>query len=106
METREQKYTSGPWVAEDGDVWQTTREMQSYPQKVAVIIAGRKVGEAAANARLIAAAPELAQALHDSIDDTQSIVDAWESGDLAGAVNIARANADLFRTVLDKAGAL
>jgi len=73
------KFTPGPWAAKDAhiDVW--TRQVWTDEGHGSVMIATTGGFDKEANARLIAAAPELYAA-------GRAVVASWERGDLAGAV--------------------
>ena len=92
------KYTPGPWRA----------EASGFGQVGGFTISDEKNGfglcqrapwpsraeESAANARLIAAAPEMASDLYDGFRAARAVVAAWEAGNLAAAVNALEAWAD------------
>lgn len=63
------KHTPGPWEASAGDVY--AEPTSGFPMKVAAAFAQRgdvvQMEQVAANARLIAAAPELLEALEAAI---------------------------------------
>ena len=85
----ETKHTPGPWKARKGfhadtiEIFHPNKSVKPpfYPCEIATIASDRDTAKAKANARLIAAAPDLLQALHDI---------AEESTD-EGAVKCARA---------------
>lgn len=61
------KHTAGPWdytkELQGYYIWQTARECGNNPQRVALAAWGENAEQEEANARLIAAAPEMLEAL-------------------------------------------
>jgi hypothetical protein len=55
------------------------------------------------NALLVAAAPEIVEALHDQTEAARAVIDSWAQGDLAGAVRGLEACMRASRQALAKA---
>jgi hypothetical protein len=82
------KHTSGPWlVAPDGNV---VSGQAGIVERIAVSIFCSKERRDA-NARLIAAAPEMLEALREFMGDFVSIVTAANHNDLATIIYVAKA---------------
>ena len=58
-----------------------------------------------ANARLIAAAPEILEILIEQTDAARAVIDNWSSGNLAAAVNALEGLIEPARAVITKATA-
>jgi hypothetical protein len=86
-------HTPGPWHREAGQL------VASMGRNICDVMTG-----SAADARLIAAAPEMAQSLTNACDAIQQILDRWASGDLASAVNYAESAMHDAQETLAKAG--
>ncbi len=83
------KHTPGPWKAEfHGSVWHIEEGSHFPPVQLACVYVwtedgGRK--EAAANARLMAAAPELLAEIQSALATAQDGLEHMDSGDEEGA---------------------
>ena len=73
MTKRMEKWTPGPWEAKGCTVWEAARPCQRI-QVIANTLAGREEDEA--NARLIAHAPEMAEALKSVLAATDALLAA------------------------------
>lgn len=101
-------HTPGPWW----DTQSYCKEIYGLESHEAVQADGRLVADicpcgddevAKANARLIAAAPELLEHLEWLVEAAHSVHTNWESGDLAYAVNALRVAAIASEIVIAKA---
>lgn len=84
-----QQHTPGPWSYNQDEGGQHGHVISTGEYIIADL---PDAGDGAAphteaNARLIAAAPELLEALADQTAAAQRVIDCWSQGDLAGAVN-------------------
>jgi hypothetical protein len=106
--TLKRNYSSGEWGYEYRP-WHSDHagEIPAFE-----VFAGEKVcdtnetmprAEQEANARLIAVAPELVDALEVQTAAAQRVVDCWSEGDLAGAVRSLDCCLDASRGVLARA---
>lgn len=84
-------YTPGPWaIYRDGFLYGVRRSVDGWSQSICRVdwkIQGNPDGEAQANARLIAAAPELLEALREgrrAIGDHHAPNDCYATGPLTG----------------------
>lgn len=91
-------HTLGPWITDDADKHDIARyvmsDLRPFPHTIARLELGRHRAERAeqeANARLMAAAPELLEALEEMLS-------AWDEGPAYGA-----ASADKARAAIAKA---
>lgn len=93
------EHSPGPWEVSINPDWQphhkwavsreiTIRPTGEHPHGLWIADCGLSVNdENMANARLIAAAPDLLNVCENGINDVQQVLDSWAKGDLAGAVN-------------------
>jgi hypothetical protein len=85
------QHTPGPWTYQYSP-WHSDHagEIPAFEifgeEKICDTNEDRPREEQEANACLIAAAPELLEALEQQTDAAQAVIDSWERGDLAGAV--------------------
>lgn len=70
---------------------------------VAETDSGKPANQQEADARLMARAPELLNALRTQSDAAQDVLDNWERGDLAGAVRALAATISTSRDAIAKA---
>lgn len=85
-------HTPGPWaIYDDGSAPESSDVIMARANDenwdVAEISTELPLNERKANARLIAAAPDMLTDLEDGTVAAQAVIDSWESGDLADAVN-------------------
>ena len=95
---RAAQFTPGPWAIGKSQVF---KGRTLIGPGVAIVLGEGKTPSA--NASLIAATPDLINELTNLIDAARVVVERWESGDLADAVNGLRVDADRAQVVLDKA---
>lgn len=93
-------YTPGPWTYEydnhgNGGFWEW------YNIETANDHIGRADSED--DARLIVAAPDLLEVSKNATSDIQQVLDAWEQGDLAGAVHGLEATVSALHAAVAKA---
>jgi len=112
MKTNTAKHTPGPWEASNANGVYANRLMpasamqREHYSKILIADEGADAlskEERTANARLIAAAPELLALLEHLEDCARLVIERWESGDLADAVNSLRVDAANARAAIAKA---
>ena len=90
------KHTPGPWSA---DKWAPGWTV-SAPESHYSICHLEDCNNEEANAKLIAAAPALLEQLQTLVDDARLVVERWEEGELADAVNILEGSAESAEELL------
>jgi len=99
-------FTKGPWIVVDDDLNEPWK-MDVCTADERVMIANVRVapptGETSANAHLIAAAPELLEALQNLSDAAALVIERWEKGDLAEAMRLLAADLGNARQAVGKA---
>ena len=89
------KYTPGPWqVAETRHKYDTLIRNKDYDPVASTNFAGYSPKTAAANARLIAAAPDLLEALKTSNDALSTLADCWHCADKVNFLKLLGDNND------------
>jgi hypothetical protein len=80
------KHTAGLWRVFDAfsEPEIITDRRTAYETESVIRFKGQS--NAKANARLMAAAPDLLDILKSQTDAAQAVIDSWEKGDLAGSV--------------------
>jgi hypothetical protein len=83
-----QTHTPGPWRVFDAftDIEIVTDRPTARETESLVQFKGQR--NARANARVMAAGPELLEALEAQTEAAQAVIDSWAQGDLAGAVRM------------------
>lgn len=94
------KHTSGEWVVGDAP----DSRVAVYAGNACIAVVGEQGYPVIdADARLIAAAPELLDMLEQMIAGADEVKECWEDGNLAGAVTALRSIANEARRVAEKA---
>lgn len=104
------KHTPGPWEVDScGDPLIVNGPEHGDASIVAILATdaanawGYGEEETRANARLIAAAPDLLDAAEEISAAASAVIGAWECGDLAAAVNLLDACRESLRDAISKA---
>jgi len=79
------KHTPGPWISEN--LWEVNS--QNEPLTICSLFKTRTIAETQANAKLIAAAPELLENESSNLAAFRAIVHQLQSGNLQVAIHIA-----------------
>jgi len=92
-----------PFTGRDGGEIPSFRIYDANSDVVAETDSGKPCEQQEADALLFAAAPTLRDALEVQTEAAQAVIDAWEKGDLAGAVRMLDASIATARAAIGKA---
>jgi len=106
MKTAPRKFTTGPYEINDaGLIYSQASGGEDEAPFVADVCDSplEYTDQERATGQLLAASWDLLDALETLTDAAQSVIDAWETGDLAGAVRTLDASIEGARAGIDKA---
>jgi hypothetical protein len=92
-----------PFENQRGEEIPSFRIYDAEGEVVAETDSGKPQETQEADAGLLAAAPELVDVLQAQTEAAQAVIDAWDTGDLAGAVRVLDASIQPARSALSKA---
>jgi hypothetical protein len=94
---------SSPFQGQQGNEIPSFRIHDAEGNPVAETDSGKPEDQQEADARLLATAPDMLDALEAQTEAAQAVIDAWSEGDLAGAVRMLDASLADARAAIAKA---